>query len=290
MRSNGLKLTVCTIVACMLFGAVATTAQDGFDSTGTRPLASDEERGMTLPWEERKLMFPQPGLISKVKVKDGHPIKKGQVLALQDDAVEQAALAREEYLLKSTVQLQAAEAGRDLAEVKMRRQEEMKAKKVGSNLEYDEARVELIIAKLKIDLANEETEAKRLDVAKLKAQLNRMRIVSPFDGEVRKVESGVGEVADPQKPSIIIVQNDPLKVQTKLPTSITDGMKLGQKLQVRYRDEKEWRDAEIIYFDPVADASSGTQLIQLKLPNPQGRRAGMDMVVKLPGNVAAARD
>lgn len=290
MRSNGLKLTVYTFVACMLLaGAGVTVAQDAFEAPGRAPGPGDDgERGFTLPSEERELGFPQPGLISEVKVKDGQQIRTGDVLAIQDDAVEKAALAREEYLLNSNVQLRAAEANKNLAAVELKRQEQMFKQKATSPTELEKAKVELVVARLKIELANEETEAKRLDVAKIKAQMNRMKIVSPFDGEVRKVEAGVGEVADPQKPSILIVKNDPLKVQTKLPTAVTNAMKLGQALQVRYPEEKEWRDAEIIYFDPVADASSGTQLIQLKLPNPEGRRAGMEMVVKLPDNLAAA--
>lgn len=290
MRSNGLKLTVCTIVACMLLASGGeTVAQDAFEAPGRAANPGDDgERGFTLPSEERELGFPQPGLISEVMVKDGQQIKTGDVLAIQDDAVEKAALAREEYLLNSNVQLRAAEANKNLAAVELKRQEQMFKQKATSPTELEKAKVELVVAKLKIELANEETEAKRLDVAKIKAQMNRMKIVSPFDGEVRKVEAGVGEVADPQKPSILIVKNDPLKVQTKLPTAVTNAMKLGQTLQVRYPEEKEWRDAEIIYFDPVADASSGTQLIQLKLPNPEGRRAGMEMVVKLPDNLAAA--
>lgn len=291
MRSNGLKLTVCTIVACMLVAAGVTGAQDAFEAAHRAANPGDDgERGFTLPSEERELGFPQPGLISEVKVKDGQQIKAGEVLALQDDAVEKHAIAREEFLLQSQVQLKAAEANRDLAQVEFKRVESLykNKSKAASQTEYEKAKVELIIAKLKIDLAKEETEAKRLEVAKIKAQMDRMKIVSPFDGEVRKVEAGVGEVADPQKPSILIVKNDPLKVQTKLPTAVTNAMKLGQTLQVRYPEEKEWRDAEIIYFDPVADASSGTQLIQLRLPNPEGRRAGMEMVVKLPDNLAAA--
>jgi RND family efflux transporter MFP subunit len=287
MRSNGLKLTVCTLTACMLILAGVTGAQDAFDSPGRSP-GADEERGFTLPSEEREVGFPQPGLISEVKVKEGDVVKTGDVLALQDDAVEKMALGREEYLLKSKVQLLAAEAGHSLAKVKMRRQEELKAKNAGSPTEYDEAKAELIVAKLKIDLAKEETEAKRLEVAKIQAQMKRMQIFSPFDGEVRKVESGVGEVADPQKPSILLVKNDPLKVSTKLPTEVTNAMKLGQPLQVRYVGEKDWREAKITYFDPVADASSGTQLIYLELPNPEGRRAGMEVLVKMPANVAAA--
>ena len=289
MPSKSLKLTVFTAIICTMLVA-GVTAQDASVAPEETATATNEERGRTLPYEEVELNFPQPGLISEVMVKDGQPIKAGEVLALQDDLVEQAALAREEYLLKSQVQLKAAEAGHNLAKIKMRRQEEMKAKNVGSNLEYDEAKAELIVAKLKIDLAQEETEAKRLDVAKLKAQLKRMRIVSPFDGDVRKVESAVGEVADPQKPSIIVVKNNPLKVATDLPTTVANGLKLGQSLQVRYADGKKWHEAKIIYFDPFANAGAGTQLVHLELPNPEGRRAGMDMVIKLPDNLAAAQD
>lgn len=287
MWSTGLKLTLGGLIACVLVVAVA-TAQDTTDGADRGLTAGDEERGFTVPSQEVELMFAQPGLIGVVSVKDGQPIKKGDVLAAQDDAVEQAALAREEYLLNSTVQLQAAEENRNLAKVEMERQEKMLKADTTSATEYEKARVELIISKLKIDLANEETEAKRLEVAKIKAQMKRMQIFSPFNGEVRKVEAAVGEVADPQKPSIIIVKNDPLKVATKLPTTITNGMKLGESLQVRYAGEQEWRDAKIMYFDPVADASSGTQLIHLELPNPEGRRAGMEMVVKMPAKVAAA--
>jgi macrolide-specific efflux system membrane fusion protein len=268
--------------------AARVTAQDASEAPRSGVMASDEELGKTMPSQEVELMFAQPGLISEVAVKDGAQIKKGDVLAAQDDAVEQAALAREEFLLKSRVQLLAAEANRDLAQVEMKRQEKMRKDGSGSVTEFEKAKVELIISKLKIELANEETEAKRLEVAKIKAQMKRMQIISPFDGEVRKVEAATGEVADPQKPSIIIVSNDPLKVATKLPTSVTNAMKLGESLQVRYPDDKEWREAKVIYFDPVADATSGPQLIHLELPNPDGRRAGMNVVVKMPGNLAAA--
>ena len=43
------------------------------------------------------------------------------------------------------------------------------------------------------------------------------------------------------------------------------------------------------FFDPVADATTGTQLVHLELANPEGRRAGQEMVVKLPQNVAVAK-
>ena len=294
MWSSGLKLTLGSLFACAAIGAAAVAAPpDAFGQSGSQSqaLSSGEEQGSTIPYEEIELGFNTPGLIGKVHVKDGDVVKAGQLLAEQDTAVEQAALAREQYLLKSNVQESAAIAQRDLAAVQMKRQEKMRADGSGSLTEYEQAKVELVIANLKIALAKEETEAKRLDIVKLQKQIERMKMKSPVDGEVRKVEASTGEVSDPQKPSVILVRNNPLKVETKLPTQVANALKLGQPLQVRYQDEREWREAKIVYFDPVADASlvGGAQLIHLELPNPEGRRAGQEMVVKLPQDVAAAK-
>jgi len=288
MRSNGLKLTLCSLITCAVLGG-AVVAQEGRGAKARAAAPIAEERGFTQPSQEREVAFAQPGLIREVAVKDGDLVKVGDVLAVQDDLVERAALAKEEYLLKSDVQLRAAVANRDLAEVEMARQEQLRKDGAGSATEYERAKVELIISNLKIELAKEETETKRLEIERIKEQLNRMKMISPVDGIVRKVEAGVGEVADPQKPSIILVVNDPLKVVvTGLPTLIANTLEVDQTLQVRYAEEKEWREAKIINFDPVANSSAATQLLHLELPNPEGRRAGQWMVIKLPEKLAAA--
>ena len=116
-----------------------------------------------------------------------------------------------------------------------------------------------------------------------------LTIVSPIDGEVRKVEMGVGEVSDPQKPSMTVVANNPLHVEANVPSTIANTLKVGQSMQVRYLEEGEWREAKIKNFDPVANAMSGETLVRLELANPEGRRSGQKMALKLPENVAAAK-
>lgn len=291
MRSSAVKLTLGTLFACAAIGASALAAAPERSNLQNRLLSTDEQIGSTIPYLESELGFNTPGLIAKVNVKDGDVIKQGQVLIEQDTAVEEAAVAKEEYLLKSNVQQRAAVAQRDLAKVELKRIEGLLAKKAASPTEYDKAKVELTIAELKIELADEETEGKRLDIIKLRKQIDRMQIKSPMDGIVRKVEASVGEVSDPQKPSITIVRNDKLKVEVKIPTQIANAMKLGQSFQVRYRDEEKWREAKVIDFDPVGDASlvGGAQLIHLEMPNTDERRAGQEMIVKMPQGVAAAK-
>jgi hypothetical protein len=91
----------------------------------------------------------------------------------------------------------------------------------------------------------------------------------------------------------VVVKNDPLYVEVReLRTSQVAQLKLGQKLQVRYEDDADkpenWQEAEIFYFDPVADTSVDARLFKLRLANPTGRPAGLRMVVRLPDNLASA--
>jgi len=281
----------CAAISAAVPLARAATPQDASAERPIPGLASNEERGFTVPTDEVELGFNIPGLVKDVKVKDGDVVKKGQLLAQQDTSVEEAEVAKQAYQLKSDVQLRAATAQRQLAEVKLKRAEKLQSEGAGSPLELEEAQLEVTVSKLKEELANEETETKRLDMVKLQKQIARMQMSAPCDGVIRKVESAVGEVSDPQKPSVVLVRTDKLKVEVKLPIRMATDLKIKQVLQVKYLGEDKWRQAPIIYFDPVADATveGGSQLIQLELPNPEGRRAGQDVIVKLPENVAAAR-
>jgi multidrug efflux pump subunit AcrA (membrane-fusion protein) len=295
MQGSGLKV----ICYSLLIGAITVTLPvRGADNViaPVQPLSTGEQPASSIPSREIELKFAQLGLIADVKVKDGDVVKKGQVLALQDTTVEQAALQREQYDLKSTVQKRAAEKQRDLSEVKWKRREALATTPDGSpgsvnKEEVEEARLQYEVDKLKVELAQEETEKKRLDIIKLQKQIDRMKIVAPYDGVIRKVENQIGSVSDPQKASIVFVVNDPVKIETKIPSHLAAGLKIGQQLQVRYIDEKQLREAKIVYFDPVADASvvGGMQLVHLEMPNPDNRRAGQEMAVKLPQNVAEAK-
>ena len=299
MRNSGLKLTLCGLLACAAVGASVYAAPDRIERSraAVQPLSVGELPATSIPSKEIDLAFSLLGLVADVKVKDGDVVKKGDVLAIQDTTVEQAALEREQYDLNSTVQKRAAEAQRELSKVKWERRQELyqptngDREGAGSKEEVEEARLQFEVDKLKVELADEETEKKRLDIVKLQRQIDRMKIVAPFDGAVRKVEVAVGEVSDPQKPSIVFVVNDPVKVEAKIPTRLAAGLKLGQTLQVRYVDEQKWRDAAIIYFDPVANAElvGGSQLIHLELANPEGRRSGQEMALKLPQDLATAK-
>jgi RND family efflux transporter MFP subunit len=304
MRSNGLKLTLCGVALCAATSAVGLVAQTTPSPLppsplSSRMLANDEERGKTLPSKVvDQIGFSVPGLVSEVLVKEGDLVKKGQVLAKLDTTVEQSELDKQVFLLASNVQLEAAKAQRDLSKVKMDRAETLYKGSGGANgvggagskSEFEEAQLEYTVSLLKVKLAEEETQSKKYDVAKLKSQIARMQVTAQSDGVVQKIDASPGEVADPQKPSMVVVVNDPLFVEVNLPSRMTLGMKVGETMQVRYLDEPgKWREAKVVFFDPVADASVGRQMVRLEMPNAEQRRAGQEIAVKLPANLAAAK-
>ena len=81
------------------------------------------------------------------------------------------------------------------------------------------------------------------------------------------------------------MKNDPLYVEIRgLTTLQVSTLRVGEKLQVRYNNDPDnaWKDAEIIYITPVADAGADRQLVRLKLPNSDNRPAGLRMTLNWP--------
>lgn len=240
------------------------------------------------PSKELKLAFGAPGLVKDVPIREGDHVKVNQVLAQQDDRQDQAAYESAKREAESTAKIDYSIVDKGVKEVQLGRKQILLDKKNASPSEVEEAKLAVDLARTQIDLAKLEHEQKILDARRLEIRLEQMKIVSPIEGIVQKVNIGQGEMADPQNRdgAIVIVRNDPLWVEMHLPTSQALQLKLGDSLPVRYGGEKDWQDGKIIFFAPQADAGSDTELVRLEIPNPTGKASGLRMQVKLPERIA----
>jgi len=254
-------------------------------------LAADEPSvpAISKPSQELKLSFGAPGLVKDVPVNEGDHVKAGQVLAQQDDRQDQAAYESAKKEADSEAKIAYSTADRDQKQVKYQRQLKLKEQRNTSESEVEDARLAVLLADTQIDLAKLEHEQKILDARRLEVKVEQMKIRAPVDGVIQKLNTGQGEMADPQNRdgAIVLVANDPLWVEMHLPTAQALQLTLGEKLPVREAGQKEWQDAKIIFFAPQADAASDTELVRLELPNVKGRQSGLQMQVKLPEKVAA---
>jgi len=287
LGSNLVGRPVSALLALVTLGACA-----GLSSAQSATLSTVP--AITKPSQELQLAFPGLGIISEVLVKEGQTVKKGQILMTADDRMDVKQLAALKIDGDSTVNIEAAKAEFENKEVELKRLEQMKVNNVASDLEVERARLEVAIAKLKIRQAEQEHATKGLDYQRQAVKVELLKLTSPIDGIVAKLNINRGEAVDPQNRdgAVVVVLNDPLWIEVRdLPTSQATRLQLGQTLKVRYTDaaDKEWKDAQVIFFSPVADAASDTQLVRLELPNPTLISSGLHMEVKLPEVVAAIK-
>lgn len=252
--------------------------------------ASTVVRALTAPSARRELAFNSIGIIAKITVKENDTVKAGQEIARQDDLMEQKRL--EAYKLDADVVLnvQAEEKTRDNKKVTLDRKikiNEDSGRMNGS--EVEEAQLDYDLSIIKVELAKREGRTKSAQVAMQEARLDQMKLLSPVDGVIEKLNLGEGEVADQGKPVVTVVRNDPLYIQVpQLSTEQVAKLKMGQELDVRYPGDKEWQKAKINFIAPVADAGSGTQSIRLEMTNPTGRSTGLDVEVRIAAATAEA--
>lgn len=242
--------------------------------------------GITQPSERRTFAFEGAGIVSKVHVKEGSPVKAGDVLVQQESRMDEAEAEIRRIDAESTVEVDAAEKEYQLRKVQYER-------KAGggdgaySTQEVEEARITMEIADLKRAEAKNKKDQALAVYGRQKVKLQLMQIVSQIDGIVEKINVDAGEMADPQKPegAISVVKNDPVWVEVPLLKAWqVSRLSPGQELPVRYTVDKAdaWQNAKIIFIAPVADARSGTQAVRLELANPDSRATGLDVEVKLP--------
>ena len=175
------------------------------------------------------------GRITRIGVKEGDLVKKGQFLLQIDPMQYQAAVSRSEGLVASaqasTVQ---ARANRDQAERALSRARDLA--KSGPNLISPEA-VEQAQTAFDVSVANYTASQAQLDQARASLreaqdQLSKTRLVAPMDGRVVRVAKEVGEVAVPStfssEAGLLITVADLSVILATVQVDETDVIRLAQ--------------------------------------------------------------
>jgi RND family efflux transporter MFP subunit len=277
------RLSGVAVLAGLLAGGMAWAAQAPSAADQTVPAVSK-------PSQKRELTLTIRGTISQVPVKEGDTVKAGQLLLAEDDRVEQKELERLQLEAQSQIAIKAAEAELKVKQAELANYEEMYKNHASNEIELRKAQAEAEVALLQVEKAKQDSEIRKKEAEKQAAVLELMRRSSPIDGVIAKLEVGVGEVVDPTKPVCTVVQNNPLWVEAYVPVGVAAQLKVGQTMQVRYPQEDKWLAGEVNFLSPVADERSGMRLIRLQLPNPELRESGLNMLLRLPDQVAQAED
>lgn len=143
------------------------------------------------------------GLVSKILVKEGQQVNKGQTLMILDTSI----------LRKN---IQEVETSYELARDIFERQERLWEQNIGSEIQYLEAK--------------NRKESLEATLSTLKTQVGKGAVRSPFTGIVDEIFPRVGEMGSPAQPAVRVVSLDKMYVTSQVSenysTSVTKDMKV----------------------------------------------------------------
>jgi len=248
-------------------------------------------RAITRPSADVTQSFVQPGRIAAVYFKEGDAVKTGQILVQQDDAAEQVLLAQLKAQSDDTTQIRASEASWAQKKVDLAKLEKAAASNAATVLEVEHAKLDVTIAQLSLELAKFEHEQAGRKYQEQKIRVENMRIKSPIDGSIEKIDVEVGESVNTTTTEVIhVVQIDPLWIDAPVPLAQAMDLKTGGTARVAFgASDKPMKieqtaaslvaQGRIIFVAAVADAASGTLRIRIEVPNKARRPAGEHVLV-----------
>lgn len=192
--------------------------------------------------EEDAFISPEMnGQIKKIHVREGQAVKEGQLLiSLNTSMVESS--------------VREVESGLELATKLYERQKELWDRKIGSEMQFLEAKN-----------ARESAEAR---LASLNAQLDMARIRAPFEGVVETILLKEGELAAPGMQVIQLVSLDKLKLYGDISERYLMSVHAGDEVRVLFPDFPGLSlDAPIHRVGNVIDDKSRTFRIEIKIDN-----------------------
>lgn len=223
------------------------------------------------PAESLELSSPAAGLLDEVLVRRGEAVTRGQVVARLNSAIEESTVELLEIRAHSTEVIDAQAEQLALITQRYRRVADLRERGIATQDAFDQVEAERIAAQSLLVQAELNRDIAIKELARARAALGLRTIVSPIDGIVAERLLSPGEYADSDDAVMRIVQLDPLTIEAFLPVSLFGSVEEGDVASVRPAPPLDGvYPATVTAVDRVFDAASGTFVVQLELPNPDG--------------------
>jgi multidrug resistance efflux pump len=257
------------------------------------------------------------GFVSDVKHDIGDRVKKGDVLAvlyipeLEKNLVQvKAALVARQQMKKAAVaavaqaqqalavtesQLEGYEADLFLAQVTLKRQEELSASKAATAQQLDDVRAkekmaqanvamgkakissaqaDILAAEANRDVAAAQVEVADAQVQEIQALLEYTQIIAPFDGVITRRQVNPGDLvqaatASRTTPLFVVQQLDTVRVYCDVPEVNAAGVSIGADADVKlYGLAGQVIKGRITRLSNAIEPASRTMRTEIDLPNP----------------------
>jgi membrane fusion protein, multidrug efflux system len=190
--------------------------------------------------ESVSLSSEMPGTITKINVKVGDEVRKGQVLAETDARALQQSVSDMETNMTLVNQM-------------YEKQKALWDQKIGTEVQYLQAKTQ-----------KESLEKK---MATLQEQIRMTKIVSPIDGTVDAVDIKLGQLTAPGMPAIRVINFSNLKVKADLAESYANRVHKGDEVLIRFPGSNDTIVSKVTYSARAINTLNRTFDVQIFLDN-----------------------
>jgi RND family efflux transporter MFP subunit len=181
-----------------------------------------------------------PGTITKINVKAGDEVSKGQVLAETDARALQQSISD-------------LQTNTELVNQLYEKQKALWDQKIGTEVQFLQAKTQ------------KESMEKKL--ATLLEQVRMTKIVSPINGTIDAVDIKLGQLTAPGMPAIRVVNFNNLKVKADLAESYASKVHRGDEVMLRFPDLNDTLTARINYSSRAINPMNRTFGVEILLDN-----------------------
>jgi membrane fusion protein, multidrug efflux system len=259
---------------------IAAAAAPATTQPAARPERSDayQASGPLVVENQVDVAAQREGVVAKILVDVGTYVHKGQLLAQMDD--RQLAAQRDSAVAKAAAVEQDAqnwETEIKLVESDLARDEQLYKYQLITLQQLEHSRYKLIGAKQQREREVQSTNEARATAKALQLELEKTRIVAPFDGVVARRYVRQGQKVALSDRLFWVTAISPLTVRFTLPQEFVAKVKVGDEVTVGAPfDSAAHHPAKITHVSPVVDPSSGTIEVQALVSGPPGElRPGM---------------
>jgi len=197
------------------------------------------------------------GVVTNVYVREGSQVKKGDILATLDAQV-----------LKQSVE--EVQTQLDMASIIFEKQKNLWDKKIGSEVQFLQAR------------STKESLERRIKT--LQEQISMANVVSPISGSVESVPLRVGQMASPGLPtsSIRVINMSSAKITADISENFASRIKNGNQAFIKFPDLGQEIETKLSFTSRFIDPSNRTFKVECRIaPKDFELRANMIAYVKI---------
>jgi len=213
------------------------------------------------------------GRLVELRVEEGMPVAKGEVVARLDDKLYRAALELAESRLAAAERVvQEAQVEIELAELTLQRTTKLLADGVVGQAEYDDDRIRLDALRARHASMREQVAVAEREVAVRRAEMTNTVIRSPFAGIVISKDAHVGEMVSPVSAGggftrtgiCTVVDMSSLEIEVDVNESYISRVRPKQRVEAILDAYPDWRiPARVITTIPAADRQKATVEVRI---------------------------